>query len=670
MRYRLWVLLPAFFSILYPGMCLDAEGLQVRVSVKRILDATDERPTDGFFYLDSQIEEAIDSVNELLEANNAEWKLDLVEVVDVRRVSQWYNISGHASRTLESVAMNNPTTYYWRDDAINIYVTRLTDWRGFCSIPDATGATDIIIINNDAWFISPSPLPMTSLPDQDDLRLASGYLWLHEISHYFNLCHTQGCCCGFVCGAQQDPASKPVDDDHLADTLRDLECWGREDIASGNFGETYSGLSPTEKELVDGTFLNVMSYHREAIFEAGTAILTSEQLDRMSREIQPASGRRAHVMNRPRAGMEVSRGAETTVLQPFEASAASSSAASGQWLVSWKWDFGDGTLSHGETVTHRYLKAGLYTIRLTVTDNFGLQSTTEQLFRVHEAINNVWPWNLKKIGTPEFGGAALLKEDCLVVAGGGGESLGFYEDSFHFTQRAMPVDVSLTARIAEVSPSSSESRARVQAGILFRESLEAEAPFVGVFAKTLGDGTKNLQVQWMFRTRAGEKTTIVNWGVLENPWFRVERRKDLLTGFLSTDGKYWIEVGRQSLSLPEMVPAGVAVASTGSPVLASFGNLSQFVAEDRFRRGDTDNSGRVDIADALFQLLYVLLGQGEVSCLDATDSNDDGISDFTDAILILTTLFLGGEIPAPGPFDCGTDSTEDDLDCEAYLTNC
>jgi hypothetical protein len=89
-------------------------------------------------------------------------------------------------------------------------------------------------------------------------------------------------------------------------------------------------------------------------------------------------------------------------------------------------------------------------------------------------------------------------------------------------------------------------------------------------------------------------------------------------------------------------------------------------SDDTFRRGDANNDGRIDVADAVSTLWYVV-GQGPVpSCLDAADANDDGVLNIADGIYILHYLFAGG--PAvPRPYrDCGIDPTDDGLGCAAY----
>jgi len=47
-------------------------------------------------------------------------------------------------------------------------------------------------------------------------------------------------------------------------------------------------------------------------------------------------------------------------------------------IVSWEWDFGDGSSGTGETTTHTYAMTDIYTVILTVTDNDGLWDTDTQ----------------------------------------------------------------------------------------------------------------------------------------------------------------------------------------------------------------------------------------------------------------------------------------------------
>ena len=59
-------------------------------------------------------------------------------------------------------------------------------------------------------------------------------------------------------------------------------------------------------------------------------------------------------------------------------------------------------------------------------------------------------------------------------------------------------------------------------------------------------------------------------------------------------------------------------------------------------------------------------------CPDAADADDHGITDITDAIIVLIYMFLGtAEIAAPGPDMRGPDPTVDSLsECEYPIENC
>ena len=62
--------------------------------------------------------------------------------------------------------------------------------------------------------------------------------------------------------------------------------------------------------------------------------------------------------------------------------ASTSTAAAGRSLVSFLWNFGDGTTSSGVTVTKTFAVAGSYTVTLTVTDDVDNSTTTSQVVTV------------------------------------------------------------------------------------------------------------------------------------------------------------------------------------------------------------------------------------------------------------------------------------------------
>ncbi len=116
----------------------------------------------------------------------------------------------------------------------------------------------------------------------------------------------------------------------------------------------------------------------------------------------------------------------------------------------------------------------------------------------------------------------------------------------------------------------------------------------------------------------------------------------------------------------------------GATVDADIDNLSVTTYEagdivvpgKKFRRGDTDGNGALEITDPINNLAFQFLGTFIPPCMDAADYDDNGKIEITDPIGNLSHQFLGTAPPAPpGKDTCGVDPTEDaveggDLGCE------
>ena len=82
-----------------------------------------------------------------------------------------------------------------------------------------------------------------------------------------------------------------------------------------------------------------------------------------------------------------------------------------------------------------------------------------------------------------------------------------------------------------------------------------------------------------------------------------------------------------------------------------------------FVRGNSNGDRSVDLSDAVGILLILFQGAPAPACQDALDVDDSGVVDLTDAIYQLEFLFKGGAvIPPPYP-GRGEDPTEDSIDC-------
>jgi hypothetical protein len=89
-----------------------------------------------------------------------------------------------------------------------------------------------------------------------------------------------------------------------------------------------------------------------------------------------------------------------------------------------------------------------------------------------------------------------------------------------------------------------------------------------------------------------------------------------------------------------------------------------------FRRGDCNDDGVVDLSDAVCILSRLFLGGPEPSCLAVTNVNEDAIADLSDAVYLLSHLFLGGP-PPPAPFpECGPLPEGESLKCAGTSGSC
>lgn len=112
-----------------------------------------------------------------------------------------------------------------------------------------------------------------------------------------------------------------------------------------------------------------------------------------------------------------------------------------------------------------------------------------------------------------------------------------------------------------------------------------------------------------------------------------------------------------------VIPCNLATAE----VDVIFGGV---VDGNQFIRGNANDDSKIDIADAIW-IVNELFKEGEATaCQDAADVNDDGMVDSSDATYLIAYEFQGGPAP-PAPFpDCGTDPTDDELDCATQQDAC
>lgn len=293
-----------------------ADGvILLRLSYKVILDPGDGSLPAGF--ADTSVDGAIADMNALLDAYGRGYRFVRVDPIqrvgnvggfDRPNASHYFGIdmlnNPSERANMQADALQFPQPYQWNQQAINIYINDANSG-GICAFPNE----QLIVIGG--------------------LVCNEGELQLHEIGHFFDLCHTQGCPCGCCDPGLTGPCHTTPSDDEMPDTLPDLACWGRDDIAQNSFDANYAQLSSSQQHEVDNVFLNIMSYHASGCGQgAAVARLTEKQLDRWSdvasfTRVSVRDGRTIFVQ----AGAGGSQNGRST--NPFDLIAEGRNAASG-----------------------------------------------------------------------------------------------------------------------------------------------------------------------------------------------------------------------------------------------------------------------------------------------------------------------------------------------------
>ena len=198
-------------------------GVPVRLSFKFILNSSGNRPSTGNLNTDEEILAQIVWGNDMYARFGGEIRLHNVEILDVSGQSAYYSYtSSTADRdALRTAAIANPSAFYWRNNAINVYITGGSG----SAISDFPSDNNIILCTQGSHD--------TTIP--------------HEMGHSVNLYHTHETCCG---------------GDGCTDTLADDDTWNsQDDIALGNYGVAYASLTSGQQYNVNMVWSNIMSYH-------------------------------------------------------------------------------------------------------------------------------------------------------------------------------------------------------------------------------------------------------------------------------------------------------------------------------------------------------------------------------------------------------------------------
>jgi len=294
----------------------------------------------------------------------------------------------------------------------------------------------------------------------------------------------------------------------------------------------------------------------------------------------------------------------------------------------WRWNFGDGFGSTERNPSHVYQKYGTYSVQLeSIGPGGGSRTEKKALIKVRDPSNT-----MRVVDMPVFPGQ---KEVWVPVLGFHREAVQGFQVAGRFDPHRLYLR-ELTARwtfteeiVPELfAPSISNEEGYFTLGVAF----DYQDPFEG---RRMPAGADQRLVFLIFDVLPGAEPgeTRITLGEGIGP--------SALGCLFTVDG---------FSRLPVVSSGAVQVLSREEPPIPRL-----------FLRGDADRDEVAGLTDGIKILGFLFVGESLNSCADAADTDDTGIVDLSDAIYLLVHLFLGGP-PLPLPYPAsGLDLTPDEL---------
>ncbi len=169
------------------------------------------------------------------------------------------------------------------------------------------------------------------------------------------------------------------------------------------------------------------------------------------------------------------------------------------------------------------------------------------------------PWVNGDVGSPSQAGTASESSGTFTIEGGGADIWGTY-DSFHYVYQSLSGDGEISARVASVENTDSWAKA----GVMVRESLTGGSTHA-MMVITAGNGAA-----FQRRTTTdGSSSHTAGSSVTAPYWVRLVRSGDTLTGYESSDGGAWNQVGSATVAMATDVYIGLAVTAHNDGTLCT-----------------------------------------------------------------------------------------------------
>lgn len=178
-------------------------------------------------------------------------------------------------------------------------------------------------------------------------------------------------------------------------------------------------------------------------------------------------------------------------------------------------------------------------------------------------------WLSRDIGPVGQPGSASASSGTFTVNGAGADVWGT-ADAFHFAYQALAGDVTITARVAAIQG----AQAWTKVGVMIRATTHAGSAHAFMLV------SQSKGVAFQRRTTSNGTMTSVKTAGAAPRWVRLARSGSIITASVSSDGRAWTVIGRETISMPSTALVGFAVSSHDSTRLATgtFDNVSISIA--------------------------------------------------------------------------------------------
>ncbi|KPL23737.1 MAG: hypothetical protein AMJ75_05450, partial [Phycisphaerae bacterium SM1_79] len=176
------------------------------------------------------------------------------------------------------------------------------------------------------------------------------------------------------------------------------------------------------------------------------------------------------------------------------------------------------------------------------------------------------PWQHQDIGDVAAAGSASESGGTFTVEGSGAD-IWNNADEFHYVYQPLSGDGEIVACV--MSQTNTDGWAK--AGVMARETLNVDSTHAMMIV-TPANGTS---FEWRTSTGGATVRTAPGDGITAPYWVKLTRSGDTLTGYKSSDGSNWTEVGSVAISMQSRVNIGLCVTahSDGAISTAQFDNV-------------------------------------------------------------------------------------------------